>query len=94
MKVRNMISSRSGRNVVNQFILTLNHGEMFQSYDTVIVYQPTTSGLNSGDKIQLDKYNWNCSRTIAKYRAAFLGETTKETQAKIDSGEYELVDLN
>jgi len=42
----------------------------------------------------LDKKYWNYSKTTSKYRNKFLNETTKETQAKIDSGEYVLKDLN
>ena len=39
-------------------------------------------------------YSITVSRTTAKYRNQFLDESTKETQAKIDSGEYILTDLN
>ena len=42
----------------------------------------------------LDKKYWNFSNTTSKYRNKFLNETTKETIAKIKSGEYKLVDLN
>lgn len=42
----------------------------------------------------LDKNKWDYSTTTEKYRNQFLGETKKETEAKIKSGEYALVDLN
>ena len=42
----------------------------------------------------LGRKYWNYSVTTSKYRNQFLNETTKETQAKINSGEYKLVDLN
>ena len=75
----------------NQFIIENNNNEAwFQSYNSIIVYSPD---LNFG-KIELDKKYWNYSKTTSKYRNKFLGETTKETQAKIDSGEYTLTDLN
>ena len=45
-------------------------------------------------KVHLDSRYWNYSKTTAKYRNEFLRETTKETQSKIDSGEYILTDLN
>jgi hypothetical protein len=32
--------------------------------------------------------------TTGKYRNQFLGETKKDTEAKIKSGEYILADLN
>jgi len=50
--------------------------------------------------IQTDKglvfqsYNTDYSVTTGKYRNQFLGETKKETEAKIKSGEYILTDLN
>ena len=88
MKVKNMISSR-GNKIANQFIITGNDGiEVFQSYDSVIAQKDQCG------KIQLDKNYWDYSVTTGKYRNQFLGETKKETQAKIDSGEYKLADLN
>ena len=45
-------------------------------------------------KTFLDKTYWNYSVTTGKYRNQFLGETKKETEAKIKSGEYILTDLN
>ena len=42
----------------------------------------------------LDSYYYNYSRTTSKYRNIFLGETIKDTKAKIKSGEYILTDLN
>jgi len=69
--------------VKNQFVFTdTETGEKFlQSYDSIIVKK------HKG-KITIGK-NWNCSKTTSKYRNLFLGESTKETQAKLDSGEYE-----
>jgi hypothetical protein len=49
---------------------------------------------NSKGQIYLDRNKWDYSTTTGKYRNQFLGETKKETQAKIDSGEYILTDLN
>ena len=74
--------------VINQFTLTTENGVYFESYGSVIVFKP-----NNG-KIQLDSNLWNYSKTTSKYRNMFLGETTKETQQKIDSREYELTNLN
>lgn len=88
MKVQNLISNRSGREVANQFKIITNEGCYFQSYSSTIAFVP-----NKG-KIQLDKDRWNYSKTTGKYRNQFLRETTKETEAKIKSGEYRLTDLN
>ena len=79
----------------NQFIIegkTLGNGckdKWFQSYDSIIVYIDNYVGGT-----YLDQKYWNYSKTTSKYRNKFLGETTKETQAKIDSGDYILTDLN
>lgn len=85
--VRN-IESAKGNKIANQFIITTEDGQYFQSYDSVIAFIP-----NNG-KTQLDRKTWNYSRTTAKYRSLFLGESTKVTENKIDDGVYELVDLN
>ena len=92
MKIENMISN-SGNKIANQFIVRDSEGrKWFQSYDSMIV---VISYDHKGRPItSLDKNTWDYSRTTARYRNQFLGETTKETQAKIDSGKYQLVNLN
>lgn len=97
MKVENMTSAR-GNKIANQFIIEGEHGEYFQPYNTIIAFKPsgyfTHSKENLNKCIELDRDKWDYSVTTSKYRNIFLGETKKETQAKIDSGEYKLVDLN
>ena len=102
MKVSNMISSKGNR-VANQFIIedcVLNYpcnddiinGNMFQSYQSNIAF---IGYYNSGHKVVLlDSKYWDYSVITGKYRNQFLGETKKETQKKIDSGEYLLANLN
>jgi len=99
MKVQNMISSK-GNSVSNQFIintpgpinwmsgLKTGSGTLFQSYDSAIVFREYNG------QVYLDKNYWNYSITTGKYRNLFLGENKKETEKKIKSGEYKLVDLN
>lgn len=102
MKVQNM-KGRTGKPVANQFIIsgvyieyTLRTremirppiGDMFQSYNSNIVF------MSHNGSVFLDETYWNYSSTTGKYRNLFLGETKKETQAKINSGEYKLVNLN
>lgn len=87
MIVRNM-TGRTGRAVANQFIIEHNGRTYFQSYELIIACKNTSGG------IEIDRSNWDYSVTTSKYRNQFLGETKKETQAKIDSGEYVLTDLN
>ncbi len=102
MKVQNM-KGKNGRAIPNQFIitgvgLTINNmnwhnSTVFQSYDSVIaVTHPSANPLQP--HVVLDKNTWDYSKTTGRYRNQFLGETKKETQAKIDSGEYILTDLN
>jgi hypothetical protein len=91
MKVEN-IESNNGNKIANQFVITDDkQNEYFQSYNSMIVKKDY-----EGDqvKIYLDQKYWNYSNTTGKYRNIFLGETIKDTRAKIKSGEYILTDLN
>ena len=99
MKVRNM-TGKNGRAIPNQFIITdEGHGSngnfqskrVFQSYNSIIVIETIWPGEI---RIELDENKWDYSKTTGKYRNQFLGETKKETQAKIDSGGYILTNLN
>ena len=102
MKVRNLLVEKTGRAAANQFYIDgispesfsigVKHepgiqGSAFQSYSSVIVF------MYRG-KVYLDVNKWDYSKTTGKYRNQFLGETKKETQNKIDSGEYVLTNLN
>ena len=86
MKVENMYSP-NGNRVANQFIITDNGDEYFQSYRSIIAKR-------SKGKIYLDDYYWDYSVTTGKYRNEFLGERIADTRKKIASGEYILTDLN
>ena len=106
-KVKN-ITSGNGKKIANQFIITEGCNEYFQSYDSMIVFKTKVlvtkpifkdgkcidTYTDTENKIYLDSHYWNYSKTTAKYRNQFLNETTKETQKKIDSGEYILTNLN
>lgn len=100
MKIENMKSGRTGSPVANQFVTTEKGDgwngnfikrETFQSYDSVIAIKTTWSDRVD---VELDESAWDYSVTTGKYRNAFLGETKKETEAKIKSGEYKLTNLN
>ena len=99
MKIENMISA-SGNSVASQFIITDASQKIFQSYESTIViidYDNRVTNIKACMpivQITLDKDTWDYSTTTGKYRNQFLGETKKETQAKIDSGEYKLANLN
>ena len=94
MKVEN-ITSNNGNKIKNQFIITDDRGnEYFQSYNSIIV-KKDFDVIGEGEvKTYLDQKYWNYSNTTGKYRNIFLGETIKDTKAKIKSGEYILTDLN
>lgn len=88
MRVYNMLSPKTDKPVANQFIIEADDGaEFFQSYKSIIVKK-------IGDKVYLDEYYWNYSKTTSKYRNEFLRENTKDTEKKIKSGEYILTNLN
>ena len=92
MKVASM-KGKNGRAIPNQFIIKDegNDGTVdiiyFQSYESIIVKITSSETL-------LDETYWNYSKTTAKYRNQFLGETTKETEKLIKDGVYKLVNLN
>lgn len=87
IKVRNLIS-KSGREVPNQFDITVGGCRYFQSYNSIIVK------IDGSGQVYLDSYYWNYSNTTSKYRNQFLCEDTKTTKQKIKSGEYKLINLN
>lgn len=72
----------------NQQKVFADHGVYFVSYGTIIAFKPW-----DGSPV-LDAGKWNYSKTTSKWRNAFMGETTKETESKIKSGAYLLADLN
>ena len=87
VSVRNMTGS-AGREVPNQFIIQVDGvGTYFQSYRTIIA-------VRANGNLYLDRNSWDYSTTTGKYRNQFLGETKRETEARIKSGEYILTDLN
>ena len=90
MKVQNM-KNKNGRSIPNQFIIDFDYGQVFQSYNSAIVKITFENGFKI---VELDEHYWDYSKTTGKYRNLFLGETKKETEKKIASGEYILTDLN
>ena len=96
----NNIRNSKGRNVPNQFVIT-DEGrgalgnflkrEIFQSYHSIIVIRTVWA---DGTKTELDEKYWDYSSTTGRYRNIFLGETKKQTEKKIKSGEYVLTNLN
>jgi len=73
----------------NHLEIDTDDGTYLQSYNSIIAFRSFKDR-----KVYLDREKWNYSATTAKHRNAFLNETTKETQRKIDDGVYILADLN
>lgn len=88
ISVRNM-TSNSGNDVPNQFVITTSKGRFFQSYQSIIAVKLIPDG-----RVVLDEKTWDYSVTTGKYRNQFLGCNKAECQRQIDSGEYLLADLN
>lgn len=89
VKITPFDSPRSNKAVANQWVITTDEGEFFQSYRSIIAFKPY-----GGGKTVLDESKWNYSTTTGKYRNEFLGEGIADTRAKIASGEYVLANLN
>ena len=82
------LETKFGNKPQNQEIRYTDKGMLFVSYDTKIVLIPHEG------KIQLDSQYWDYSATTGYYRNQVLGEGIAETRKKIESGKYELVNLN
>ena len=88
MRIENLESNK-GNKVASQFMVHDDNGNIFfRSYDSVIAVK------DESGNITLDEKYWNYSATTGRYRSQFLGETKKETEAKIKSGAYKLSNLN
>ena len=84
------MTSQNGNKIPNQFIVKLPENvTMFQSYNTVIAQ-------NRNGEIVLDSKALEYSATTTKYLKQFLGttESKKQLQDKIQSGFYQVEDLN
>lgn len=91
IKVKNMISARSGRPVANQFIIENNGVETFQSYETTIAIR------QGNGVVVLDYDAFDYSKTTSKYLKEFLhGDGRKEVDKAIGSnaGKYVYSNLN
>lgn len=74
--VENLTSPRSYEPVKNQFIIKMDNGTVFQSYDSTIA-------IEIDGKIYVTK-DYNYSRTTSKYLNQFCGYTAKEVEKELD----------
>lgn len=66
MRVHNMVSPRTGKEVANQFVIEGDGTTTFQSYDsTIAVIDWNEHTVKIGE-------DWNYSNTTSKYRNAFF----------------------
>ncbi len=85
-KIEQLISRHTGNPVNNHFTIFTDKGTALQSYDSIVTFRE----FGSGDVFLSP--DWSYSVTTNKYRVQFLGEFKAETDKKIASGEYKLVD--
>jgi hypothetical protein len=90
MIISNFTNSK-GNKIANQFLINTPDYKMFRSYNSNIV---KTTFENGQRVVYLDSYYYNYSKTTSKYRNLYLGESTKEIEAKIKAGIYKLTNLN
>ena len=89
MIVKNMISDRSGKPIANQFIITIDNLEIFQSYKTVIAVRRD----NNDDVILLD-YDYSISPTTSRYLYKFLGFNKKRILERVQDNSIRICGLN
>lgn len=93
--VKNLISERSGREVSNQFDISIKTEKeelrIFQSYETVIAKTVITRSVF---ETYLDTYALDYSRTTSKYLYKWLGLDRKQILKRIESKQIILTDLN
>lgn len=91
MKVENMVSERSGREVANQFIIRDDNKIVFQSYNSIIAV--IDNSKTGADRLTLG-CDWDYSNTTMKYLNKFLrdffgwsGACAKAIRAALENGE-------
>ena len=87
MKVRNMTSERTGREVSNQFIIEDGGKVYFQSYSTIIA-------MKQAGKIIIDTNAENYSKTTSKYLYQFLNTDRKSLLQAVKDGRILRENLN
>tara|TARA_R100000781_G_C4075604_1_gene125971 strand:- start:488 stop:784 length:297 start_codon:yes stop_codon:yes gene_type:complete len=95
IKVKNLTSERSGREVSNQFDINIKTEKeelrIFQSYETLIAKIVITRSVF---ETHLDTYALDYSRTTSKYLYKWLGLDRKQILERIESKQIILTDLN
>lgn len=87
MKVQNMISNNTGREIANQFIIEDGGKTYFQSYSTIIA-------MKEAGKVIIDTNAENYSRTTSKYLYQFLNTDRKSLLQDVKAGRIIRANLN
>ena len=87
MKVYNMTSYNTGREIANQFIIEDGNKVYFQSYQTIIA-------VKENGKIVIDTDAENYSRTTSKYLYQFLNTDRKNLLQDVKAGRIIRANLN
>lgn len=87
MKVRNMTSNNTGREVANQFIIEDGGKVYFQSYKTIVA-------MKQAGKVTIDTNAENYSRTTSKYLYQFLNTDRKSLLQAVKDGRIIRANLN
>ena len=84
VKVCPIISERSGEAVRNQYEIIFEHGNVFQSYNSLI-------GIRTGGKLYLTDQH-DCSVTTSKWCKEWCGRNTEERRRGLKEERYFLLD--
>ena len=87
MKVYNMTSNSTGREVPNQFIIEHEGKVYFQSYKTIVA-------MKQAGKVTIDNNAENYSRTTSKYLYQFLNTDRKSLLQDVKAGRIVRANLN
>ena len=87
MKVYNMTSGKTGREIANQFVIEHEGKVYFQSYSTIVA-------MKEAGKITIDTNAENYSRTTSKYLYQFLNTDRKNLLQDIKNGHIVRANLN
>lgn len=87
MKVYNMTSGKTGREIANQFVIAHEGKVYFQSYDTIVA-------MKEAGKITIDTNAENYSRTTSKYLYQFLNTDKKNLLQDVKDGRIIRANLN
>ena len=87
MKVYNMTSEKTGREIANQFVIEHEGKVYFQSYSTIVA-------MKEAGKITIDNNAENYSRTTSKYLYQFLNTDRKNLLQDIKNGHIVRANLN